>query len=271
MRISAAFIALALATPVAAAQRIASTNPCADSILMEVADPRQIVAISHYSQDPRSSSISRAQAQRFRSTSGTAEELVALRPSMVIADTLMAPATVQALRRMGIPLVQLPVPESFAQNRAQVAVIAAAVGHPERGTALNRRIDAAVAATRVTRGTAIPILLWQGSGLVLGTGTLADALIRNLGFTNRSPDYGFGKWGMLSLESLIANPPELLLLGGPDADAGGGDRLLDHPALRALKHRIAIEHVSSRLFRCGGPSIIAATERLAKVRREIGR
>src|SRR3546814_10330346 len=69
----------------AAPARVVSLNPCVDSILMHVADPGQIAAISHYSHDPKATSIPLGQARRFRATYGTAEEVIALRTDLVIA------------------------------------------------------------------------------------------------------------------------------------------------------------------------------------------
>ena len=266
----AALALLAAAMPAGAARRIVSTNPCVDAILMAVADQRSIAAISNYSRDPRASSITPAQARRFPGTSGSAEELAALKPDLVLADTLMPPMTVAALRRLGIALVQFPQPSDIAESRAQVSRIAALVGHPERGHALNRRIDDAVRRGHVSGRAPVAALVWQGSGLVLGEATLANALIRNAGMTNHSRAYGFGQWGMVSMEQLVAQPPALILLGGADADAGAnGARMLVHPALRSLVRRIAVRPFPSRLFRCGGPTIIEAAPRLAQIRRSL--
>ena len=71
--------------------RIVSINPCIDAVLMQVADPAQIAGISHYSQDPRATSIPLALADRFHATSGTAEEVVALRPDMVLTGPHTGP------------------------------------------------------------------------------------------------------------------------------------------------------------------------------------
>ena len=106
------------------APRIVSINPCIDAVLMQVADPAQIAGISHYSQDPRATSIPLAQARRFRATSGTAEEVVALAPDMVITGPHVEPATIAALKRMHIALVQYPVPDTVAESEAQVRDIA---------------------------------------------------------------------------------------------------------------------------------------------------
>lgn len=262
-RIGALTLLLAAATPAAAAApRIVSMNPCIDAILMHVADPAQIAAISHYSQDPRATSIAIPQAMRFKATSGTAEEVVALAPDIVLAGAHVAPSTIAALRRLNIRLVQLPVPDTIAQSTAQIAVIAAAAAHPGRGAALVARIDAAVAATRST-AAAIPALIWQGGGLVPGTGTLADELLRTTGFRNLSAGYGLKQWDVLPLEYLVARPPRVLLSIG---DKSAADRMLDHPVLRPLAGHIAIRAFPERLLQCGGPTIIAAVNRLAAVR-----
>ena len=44
---------------------IVSLNPCTDAVLVEVADPVQILALSSYSSDPNASSMDLAVARRF--------------------------------------------------------------------------------------------------------------------------------------------------------------------------------------------------------------
>lgn len=181
--------------------RIVSINPCLDAILMQVADPRQIVAISHYSQDARASSISLEQARRFATTSGTAEEVVALRPDLVVAGGHVAPATVAALARLHVHLVQYPVAATVEESAQQVRDVAAAVGHVDRGAVLAARI---LAAARPATGARIPALIWGAAGLVPGGGTLPDDLLRRAGFANASTAYGLKRWDILPLEYLVA-------------------------------------------------------------------
>ena len=248
--------------------RIVSINPCIDAVLMEVADPGQIAGISHYSQDPRASSISVALARRFRATSGTAEEVVALAPDLVIAGGHVEPATVAALKRMHVTLLALDVPATIADSNAQVRAIADAIGHPDRGARLVAQTEAAVAAAGAGGGSAAPIpaLIWQGGGLVPGQGTLSDELLRVSGFRNLSADYGLKQWDILPLEYLVAQPPRLLLSVGGGASS---DRMLGHRVLRGLKRRIAVRAYPRRLLNCAGPTIIAAVTRLAQIRRSL--
>ncbi|OYY91416.1 MAG: ABC transporter substrate-binding protein [Sphingomonas sp. 28-66-16] len=243
--------------------RIVSINPCVDSILMHVADRGQIAGISHYSKDPRATSIPLALAAQFKATSGTAEEVVALAPDLVIAGAHVAPSTIAALKRLHIALLQLEVPETIAQSREQINRIATAVGHVDRGERLNARIDAAVAAAR-SAGPRVPALIWQGGGLVPGKDTLASELLRKTGFRNLSSDYGLKTWDVLPLEYLVAQPPRVLFSVG---DASDGDRMLSHPVLRPLARHIAIRAFPERLLHCAGPTIIDAVALLAKTKR----
>ncbi|MGT2513985.1 ABC transporter substrate-binding protein [Sphingomonas panni] len=262
-------LALLLAAPalVSAAPRlprIVSINPCVDAVLARVADPKQIVGISHYSQDARATSVPLGWANRFKATSGTAEEVVALRPDMVLAGPHVEPATIAALKRLRIRLVQYPVAESVPESMAQVREIAAATGHPDRGNVLAARIAAAAAPS-----SARPVgaLVWQGNGLVPGSGTLTDDLLKRAGFRNMSAAYGLKQWDVLPLEYLVADPPRVLLSTAPEGVQD--DRMTGHPAVRRLAKHITVAAYPTRLMNCGGPTIIAAMARLRQVRAKV--
>lgn len=259
------YLALHSAALQAAPTRIVSVNPCVDAILAEVADPAQIAAISHYSHDPRATSMPLATARRFKATSGTAEEIVALAPDLVLSGSHVAPATVKALRRQGVPLVEIGIATTIAESRAQIRTIARAAGHPARGEALVARIDAALAAAAAT-APPMPALIWAGGGLVPGTATLADDLLRSSGFRNLSHSYGLQQWDVLPLERLVATPPRVLLTNAASAQE---DPMLGHPVLRPLAGRVAVRHFPERLLNCGGPTIIAALNHLTAIRKSL--
>ncbi len=241
--------------------RIVSLNPCTDAILAEVADPAQILAISHYSQDPRASSMDIAAARRFRSTGGTVEEVLALHPDIVVASSFLAPATEQAFRRLGIRVETFGIARSVAESEAQITRLAALAGQAERGAALNARIEAALAAGRPPANAKRPeALVWQQGGLVAGPDSLVADLLARTGFANHAAARGLGQGAYLPLEEVLADPPALLL-------AAGDQRALAHPALAALRDTRR-EPLEPSLLYCGGPTIVRAVERLAEIRRE---
>ncbi len=245
---------------------IVSLNPCTDAILAEVADEAQILAISHYSHDAASSSMELAAARRFASTGGSVEEVLALRPDVVVSGNFMSPATIGALGDLKLPLVQLPIAKTIAESEAQVRQLARLAGHPERGEALVARMEAALAAARAD-GAPVQTVVWQSGGIVPGDDALIADLMHRAGFANFSAAKGLRQADFLPLEAMLADPPELIFVAG-NAHSDE-DRLLAHPALAALK-TTRRERLDPALLWCGGPTIIRAAQRLAQVRRSFG-
>ncbi len=249
-----------------APRRVVSMNPCVDAILMRIADPQRIVAISHYSQDARATSVPLDWARTFPATTGTAEDVLARRPDLVIAGPHVALPTIHALKRLGIPLVLLPVASSIEQSAGQIRDLARLLDRAAEGEALAAEVAAAVAAATPADGRVIRALVWHAGGLVPGAGTLADDLLRQTGFENMSAAYGLRSWDLLSIEPLLANPPQVLLTEAGDAS---DDRRLSHPVLRLAAADLPIRAFPPPLLRCAGPTIIEAATRLAEIRRSL--
>jgi iron complex transport system substrate-binding protein len=246
---------------------IVSLNPCSDAVLAEVAQPGQLLAISHYSQDPASSSMDLAIAARFRAVTGSAEEVLALQPDVVVADPFLAPATRTALGRAGIRVETLPIARNVEDSRDQVLSLSRLAGDENPGILLNARIDAALARAAAPRINApIPAVVWQAGGIVPGRDTLVADLLARTGFTLASASRGMGQAEHLSLEQLLARPPDVLFVAGDGRSQE--NRMLSHPALDALAGTRRARFDASLLW-CGGPTIVRAVERLAQVRKSL--
>lgn len=268
--------ALALAAcgsgaPIADASRprIVSLNPCTDAVLAEVAAPGQLLAISHYSHDPSATSMDIARAREFASVSGSVEEIVALKPDVVVASSFLSPATAQALRDLGIRVVLEPIPSDVAGALEQVRTLAALTGNPVAGEALNRRIQAALdEAAPVPGSRKVPALVWQSGGIVAGEHTLIAELLSRSGFVNAAAARGLAQADYLPLERVLADPPAVILTVG--SAVAEEDRMLRHPALSHLAG-VTRAPLESSLLWCGGPTIPRALARLAQVRQGIDR
>lgn len=248
---------------------IVSMNPCADAVLVELIPPERIAAISHYSQAADSTSIPLDLARRFRGNNGTAEEVIGMKPDLVIASSFTAPSTREAFARSGLKVLYLDIPSSIEASKAQVTELAAAVGAAAKGAALNARIDAAVAAAR-WNGTRLPALLWIGGNLVTGGQTLLDDMMTHAGFFNQAAHYGLTHTGHLPMEQVIADPPRVML--APEAAGHDGDSRAAGLRARAVAETglpVTQAQFSRHLVNCGGPVIPAAMQRLAAIRRSV--
>ncbi len=239
--------------------RIVSLNPCTDAMLAEIAEPAQILAISHYSHDPGGTSMDLAAARRFPATGGTVEEVLALDPDMVVAGGFLAPATRNALEKLDIRVETFGIAGSVAESVAQVHRMGKLTGREERAEQLAMRIERAVARAERNAPSEKPTaVLWQPGGIVPGENTLVSELLRSAGFTSLSAARGMRQAEYLALERVLADPPELLLVAGQE-------RMQRHSALAGLPNMQRVEYDPSLLY-CGGPAIIRAIERLVAIR-----
>jgi iron complex transport system substrate-binding protein len=250
--------------------RIVSMNPCVDGILEAIADPKHIAAVSHYSHDPRSTSVSLSWAQQFRSVSDAAEDVIAAQPDLVIAGPHVAIQALAALDRLGIPVMRTAVPTTVEQSKAQITEIAIRIGRRDTGQKLNAQIDNALVNAK-SELPPIKALIWQGSGLVPGKGTLADEVLTRAGFENISSGIGLKQWDILPIERMIFAPPKVLLSGTANMGESEGEanRMLTHPALTKARDQIKIVNYPARFLNCGGPTIIKSAARLTEIRKSL--
>jgi len=252
---------------VASRPTIVSLNPCSDAVLAEVASPGQLLAISHFSQSAESSSMDLAKAAQFRGVSGSAEEVLALDPDVVVADPFLAPATRAALERSGITVTSLPIARTVEESRAQVLALARLAGDENAGVWLNAQVDAALARAAAPRiNSPIPAVVWQAGGIVPGRDTLIADLLARTGFTLSSAAQGMGQADHLPLEALLADPPQVIFVAG---DGHARENVaLAHPALDRMAGTRTAQLDPSLLW-CGGPTIIRAARRLSQVRKSL--
>jgi iron complex transport system substrate-binding protein len=242
------------------APSVVSLNPCLDAILVEIAAPDQVLALSHYSRDPSASSIDQAQAMRFGVTGGTVEEVLALGPDIVLASSFIAPATKSALERLGVRVETFGSPTTLAESLDQVREVAAVVGRAAAGAALAQRIED----TPTPSPANIPALLWQSGEIVPGEKTLIAEQMHWAGFTSAAAERGLGQADRVSLEDVLANPPAVLLIAG---NAAGQM----HPALAEPMKAMHVAQFDEQLIYCGGPTIPKVRERLLEIRAEYDR
>ena len=259
---------LVMASPPARADaptRIVSLNQCLDAILVELVPPERIAAISHYSRDPARSPIA-ALAQRLPITYESAEEIVALRPDLVLASRHSAIPTRNALRRVGIHYELFDVAFSVQESLAQIRRIAALVDSAAAGEALVARIERAIEAARLPQGAPrLTAAVYGSGGNTAGANTVTNDLMLTVGLENLAARYSIKTHQPMQLELLLAAPPDLLLVAEIPGAAGTQDaRIVQHRALRKLASKRW--DFPMRFMYCSGPTIVEEVAALARAR-----
>lgn len=202
----------------------------------------------------------------------TAEGIISLKPSLVIATTEAGPPTTFAqLRAAGIPVLILPVEYTPAGTKAKISAIGKVFGKEAKANEINTLLerDTAKAAALFSRFKSKPKVMFiyargpQGAQ-ISGTGTSADAMITLAGGTNAfSSAQGYKP---LTPEAAVsADPDVILMLSGGLESVGGMDGLLKLPGIaqtKAAKNRAII--ALDDLYLLGfGPRLGRATYDLA--------
>ncbi len=271
---AAAVIAFFCGLPVtpagAAPQRIASIYLCSDQLLLQLADRGRIVSLNRFAADP-SFSNDVGKVAGIPLNRGRAEEILPLKPDLVLAGTFTAPATKALLRRLGIPVLELPVEQNFADIRANIRRVAKAIGEVARGEKLVAELDRGIAAKTPPDAWRPELMLYRFGGYSQGRHTLSDAIIERAGFANYAAARLNGV-GQLSLERIVMDPPDAILLGdrGTARDSLSAETLA-HPAMRRLRAELPTVIIPDRLWICGLANAGEAVQRLAAFRASLSR
>ncbi len=261
----AAVVSLLVADPLQAAEqpRIASINLCTDQLLVTLADPAQILGISPFARDPFRS-WDKDKAAQFRLLSGEAEDVLALKPDVVVAGRFTKRATRELLKEKGLKVAEFAPARSLDDVKKQLRDMGAIVRHPERAEAEIARLDAAIAHARAAaQRNPLRVLAVSRRGWVSGGDNLTTSLLSAVGLKNAGGELGLKAGGFASLEAIVTLKPDLLLVtDNTDFAEDEGRAFLLHPALEKTYPPSKRLVLPERLTACGGPTMIEALDRL---------
>jgi iron complex transport system substrate-binding protein len=247
---------------VARPQRIMSLNLCTDELLLDLVPRERIASVSYLSRLPIYSYMWLA-AARVPVNHGLAEDALGENPDLILAGTYTGTAAKSLLKKIGMPLVEIPPANSFADIRAVTRMVAHAVGEDARGEALIARMDTTLRALAQTKPKfAIRVAAWDGGGSVPGRGTLFDTILTAAGGLNIASSTSGEEESHFGIERLLFARPDVLLYGAEAYAA---------PALRtdADQHPILLRAFGARRitypevrYSCGVPESADAAKAL---------
>lgn len=253
----------------AALPRIVSMNVCTDQVLLTLADPDQILGLSRFSRD----AWVVGDVRRYPTLSGGAEDVLVLRPDVVVASLFDKRSTRELLKAKGLHLAELPVPRDLGEVKEQIRELGDIAGHPDRAALQIARLEAALARARLAVADKhYRVLPLSRRGWVAGSDSFVGSLLAETGLFNTASELGFAFGGFASLEEIVSLKPDLLLVSqAGDFARDDGQAFLLHPALERFypaQKRIVIPE---RLTECGGVMLAEALDVLVKELRRVGR
>ncbi|MEM7467226.1 MAG: ABC transporter substrate-binding protein [Pseudomonadota bacterium] len=243
----------------------ASINLCADSLLLEVAAPAQIISLSWLASDSGLSNYAEL-ARRYPSNRGRAEDLVAKRPDIVFIGPYSSTIEQVLLKRLGIKVVQLLSDESIDNYIQNLQLVGETLERRDVSNALIARLHENIPPTPsgIDSEEAATAIIFQANGYTPGRQSLAGDLLRRAGLqymASEVTDWHQGRF--VSLEELLVQQPEVIIFTNLNADKPAlADVYLKHPVLsRALSHNKLDWHpriirLQERHLNCGSLSVI---------------
>jgi len=216
--------------------RIVSVGSALTEVVYALGAEALLVGVDTTSQYP---DAARALAQVGYMRALSAEGVLSLKPTLVIATTAAGPAsTLDQLRATGIEVLVLPDHYDYDSVIAKIDAVGRVTGRQSEAEAMIARGEAEMAAlakklATTTTKPRVLFLLSMGGGApqAAGRDTAADGIIRLAGGINAID--GYAGYRPLTPEAVIASRADYVLVTRQTAQAMGGvSAILDQPALR---------------------------------------
>jgi iron complex transport system substrate-binding protein len=252
--------------------RVVSVFLCTDEYVFRLVPRERIAALSFLAADhhPVVSTIA-DQVEGIPLIHQSAEEVLAAKPDVVVLDSGVDTRVRALIKQAGLPTIDVPWTDSLEGIRKVTRQLAAQLGVPERGEVLLKKMDSQLAIARASApDPPIQTLLYEPNGYTVAGG-LTNEVMYVAGLKNAATAFASTRLGTISVEQVVARPPELLILNGdPAARDSRAALVLHHPALKALPARTHVEWLTLTPLLCPGPwsaSSVADFSRAARATR----
>lgn len=249
-------------------QRIVSLNLCTDQLLMQMVDHDRIRALTSLARDTRSSGMA-GQAMRIAETSGSAEQVIAMKPDLVLAGTFSTRETVSILRRLGYNVVEFEPETDFAGIIANIRKMAAATGEIERGEQMVAQIEQALADLPPPPAKRPVYANYYANGFTTGDGALVTQVANLAGFDTLGQKLGITGTRQVSLEQMLLSRPDVIDLGDTSEAPALATEIFRHPALQRLMREQQVISMPGKYTVCGTMQTLLALEAFTEARKAL--
>lgn len=270
----AALLMVAVLSPTTAhsQNRVASLNLCLDQVLLQWVPPEKIVSVTWLSNQqqyrrapiPEHVYLNRAQA----------EELLPLKPDLVITGQFGAQRAAARLQQLGFNVVRIPDAYSVPQLQAQLASLVDSLGPLPGLLAQQKKLTELLAQSvaktpQNSHPDAPTALILSANNITYGSGMLEHQLLQSAGFSNLAAAQGINQLGRVSLEQVIDAEPDLLIFYGGEQDFAIAHLAERHPVLKHYLQSGRTYRLPQELGFC--PALAAANvlQQLIEKRQEI--
>ncbi len=240
-------------------QRIVPLTLSASEMLVDLV-PRERIAALHEIADSRSYSNIRDRIAGIRLIAPDVEQVIALRPDLVIVASYARQEFLHQLQQATLPAVSFTEFQDLEAIFGNILLLGDLVGEPERAEQMVRQARQAIQTVRsaIPRGVVPPRVLSLGEAwTVAGKDTGFHSLLSLAGARNLAAEEGIEGFGTISAEQLVLWDPDLIVMGKePDSGLSLKQSLRADPALASLRDTRIVE-IPSAHFSCVSQYMVA--------------
>jgi iron complex transport system substrate-binding protein len=244
--------------------RIVSVTITGDVLLQALVDSSRVLAVSALADD---SGIHEA-AGLFPTKPRIGpdlEQIVSLRPDLVLLGSFHDPAFVDGIRKSGLNVEILQSPNSLEKVRTYLKQVATRLGEPAKGDSLVRWMDSTLDAvkSKIANCPDRPSVLYWSEGFTAGDSSTIGDLLKVVGVQNLAAQAGIQGSQTIAIEDVIRLQPDWILRSS--WEAGGSMKPLPSAlgALNAVKEgKMAV--VSGKLLLSTSHRCALAADSLAR-------
>lgn len=253
----------AFATP--PAQRVVSLDYCADQFVLKLLPRSRILAVSPDAEEHYS--YMRDAAKGLRKVRPIAEDVLVLRPDLVVRSYGGGPNAAKFFEHAGISVLQVPYSSDMESIATTVQFLADSLGVPETGAEIAAEMHRRLAQIEASNQESSALYMTP-TGATSGPGTLIHEMLRAAGLENFERQSG---WRSIPLERLAYEQPDVV------AAAFFNDDRIDSSRWSSMRHPVAAKQMRNQptamlqgaWTSCGGWYLLDAVEALAVTRTEV--
>lgn len=260
-------------------KRIVSLSYGTDEILTELVDAKRIASYCRWAEDPGITFITKEQFQKVgRKTDGNAEEVLALKPDLVLATTAMSSDMINSLDALGLKVYLASRPKNYEQMRQKVLKLGEVVGEKAKGEALVKQMDERMdrleaKLSKIPDDQRKTVVAFNFMSAMGRKGDLIDSMMKKAHIINGVALIPTElATGYISKEQVVRVNPDIFFLATWDYDNKHNvdeyvSQIKDDPAykdVKAIKNN-QIKFVSDKYRYVASHHIVDAVEEFAKV------
>ncbi len=241
------------------AERIISLNACADELLLQLVSPDQIVGVTNLNHSEVTVRVL-AENPHILRLKPDPENIIRLRPSLVLAGPFSNPLLIQQLEKMQIKVMHLAIPKNWDELQIEINRLAPWIQNSEKQKTALKRIEeiAGLKASSPWRGKRA--VFWSAAGHLSGKETFEDTFLSALGMVNADSGEGYR---FVSLERLIELRPEVIVVTQKQSHKNSwSHETLFHPALKKALPGIEYLHIPEEAVSCASVYTLEVAENL---------